>query len=88
MKGREEMHGSREEMFQEERKKKEKKRKGKQRKEQKRKENNAELRRRSKAMAQSPITTKRPNITTRNTNTTKNEEQYDHYYQDLHRGKE
>jgi hypothetical protein len=51
MKGREEMHGSREEMFQEERKNKEKKRQGKQRKEQKRKENNAELRRRSKAMA-------------------------------------
>jgi hypothetical protein len=50
MKGREEMHGSREEALQEERKKKEKKRKRKQKKEQKIKEKNAELRRRTKAM--------------------------------------
>jgi acyl-ACP thioesterase len=43
MKGREEMHGSREEVLQEERKKKENKTKRKQKKEQKRKEKNAEL---------------------------------------------
>jgi hypothetical protein len=51
MKDREEVHGSREEMLQEESKKKEKKRKRKQKKEQKRKEKNAELRRRTEAKA-------------------------------------
>jgi hypothetical protein len=51
LKDREEMNGSREEMLEEERKKKEKKKKRKEKKEQKRKEKNAELRRRTKAMA-------------------------------------
>ena len=75
MKDREEMHGSREEVLQEERKQKEKKRKRKQKKEQKRKEKNAELRRRTEAKAiakpNTKITSKTPNTTSRNAHTTK-----------------